>query len=218
MQINAVIFDMDGVMFDTEAMARECLTKAGDVLGLENVREAHSRILGLNHENVVNKLCEYWDESVVKELLALTDEYIKKRKKEAPVPEKEYLHELLDYLVAQKYQIAVASSSKSEDILFNLRSSGIEDLFDAVIGSDKVCHSKPDPDIFLKTADYLRIPPDECLVIEDSINGLKAAMKGHFVSVFVPDLWIPGSKGEKKYIQYQCKNLKDVISFLEEQE
>ena len=99
--------------------------------------------------------------------------------------------ELLEYLSAQGVNIAVASSSGRARILSNLRATGLERFFDAVVSGQQVERGKPEPDIFLLAAKEIGCPPEDCYVFEDSLNGVRAGMAAGCTTVMVPDLVPP---------------------------
>ena len=108
--------------------------------------------------------------------------------REMEMPVKPGVKELLTYLREKGYKIAMATASAREYSMDNLRLAGIDEFFDHVITGDMVKEAKPNPEIFLKAAEALGEKPENCLVLEDSLNGVEAGIKGGFVTVMVPDL------------------------------
>ena len=104
------------------------------------------------------------------------------------VPEKPGLHEFLSWLKEHSIKIAIATSTTRSVAEGYWKQSGIDRYIDASVCGDEVVNSKPDPEIFLKAASLLQVPIAECMVAEDSINGLKAARASGAVSCMIPDL------------------------------
>ena len=156
----AFIFDMDGVIFDSERLYIECSLEA-------------SAELGLPQEGVI-ELCH--------RCIGVTPEYNAGRMDVKPGAE-----ELLKFLKQQGYPLAIASSTPTEIVRQELSAAGLLDYFDRIVGGDQVSRSKPNPDIFLRAAELLRTEPSRCIVIEDSFNGIRAAKAAGMTAVMVPD-------------------------------
>ena len=115
------------------------------------------------------------------------ENYLKRLEKDG-IPIKTGLFEILDYLKENKYLLAVATSTREVTTLKNLERIKIKHYFDKIICGDKVSHSKPHPEIYLKAAEMLGVPPEECYVLEDSHNGIKSAFAAGMKPIMVPDL------------------------------
>jgi len=113
---------------------------------------------------------------------------------ESPIPLKDGAEELLRYISSIEIPIAVATSTAIDRAQKKLKSSGILDYFDFIIGGDQVTRSKPDPEIYLKAASELSSEPSKCLALEDSANGVKAAVAAGMTVVQIPDLVQPGEE------------------------
>ena len=120
----------------------------------------------------------------------ITEEYIKKN----GVPIKEGVNELIDYLKENDYKIALATSSDREKAEYLLELVKIKDKFDYIICGNDIVNSKPNPEIFLKAAENLKVEPKECIVIEDSKFGVKAAVNAGMKAINVPDMKMPDSE------------------------
>ena len=131
------------------------------------------------------------------------------------VPVKKGLKELLTYLKEKGIKTAVATSSGRQWTEQNVGGAGIDGFFDAYAFGEMVTHAKPDPEIFYLAADMLGERPEECMVLEDSFNGISAALNGGFLAVMVPDLSIPGPELTAK-LTAKCDSLLDVIRLFEE--
>lgn len=208
--MKAVIFDMDGVMFDTEALGKQMLESAAD--GTEyQIIEHYSEFSGLNERALIEKMAFYLgDEEKALELLRMAEQKMKAYYHNHSVPVKEGLEELLSFLQDMQITTAIASSSSRRAIKNNLKSAGINHPFRLIISGEEVYHSKPEPEIYLTTCTKLNVHPEECYIIEDSKNGLLAGYRAGCKTIFVPDLWRPQKGEETDYIYKQCDSLKEV--------
>lgn len=213
--MKAVIFDMDGILFDTERLCMKAWDYANGNMGLEPAGKMVYKTLGLNVKAVNQILiAEYGEEFDIALFKKYCDEYTDDYLKNNGVPVKEGLYELLQYLYENNYKIAVASSSNKSTICRNLKSADIENYFDAIISGDRIEKSKPEPDIYLKAAELLNTAPEECYAIEDSKNGILSAYRAGCKVIMVPDLW-QGDKETDKKLFAKCSDLGKVINILE---
>jgi HAD superfamily hydrolase (TIGR01509 family) len=187
--ITAVIFDMDGLMFDTERISTPAWQKAGADLGYTipeslilstvGVGGSETRAIHMNHFGPAYPYAEINERK---------KENLREHLDRHGMPCKPGLVELLDYLDEIKMPAAIATSSARPVVSLYLEKAGLTDRFAHVICGDEVTHSKPAPDIFLAAARNLGMSPGECLVLEDSENGIRAASAAGAIPVLVPDL------------------------------
>lgn len=213
--MKAVIFDMDGVMFDTERLCIDAWNYANSKLGLKPAGKMVFRTLGLNVNSVNRILKEEYGETFNLALFRkycdeYTSNYISKNK----VPVKDGLYDLLGYLNKNNYKTAVASSSNKTTIIRNLKSAGIENCFDAIVSGDMIKKSKPEPDIYLNAVNLLGLLPEQCYAVEDSKNGILSAYRAGCRVIMVPDLWSGDSETDKKLFS-KCKDLSEVEKIVE---
>ena len=214
--IKAVIFDMDGLMFDTEALAKKGWLIAGRELNLPITDELVYRVIGMNAASVRKTCMDYFGPNFDYDAFrGAVSGYMKKSLDEDGMPVKRGLPELLDYLKENRYQTAVASSSSRATVEDYLRRAGMEKTFSALVCGDMITRGKPEPDIFLKAAEELGAAPEDCLILEDSSNGIRAAHAEGMRVIMVPDLIEP-TADLRAMASKVCGSLHDVIPFLED--
>ena len=190
--MKACIFDMDGLMFDTERVFVGAWDYAGEKMGLGKAGYMVMKTLGMNTESCNQVWRDEFGEAV--DLAALWNysrEYIEDYYSKYTVSVKPGLYELLTWLKRKGYQLAVASSTKKAKVEQHLTNTNVRTYFDAVIAGDMVEKSKPEPDIYLKAAAALGVKPEDCYALEDSRNGLLSAHAAGMQAIMVPDLWQP---------------------------
>lgn len=204
LKLEAVIFDMDGLMLDTEALAIPSLHKAADVIGINLTDEIVMAMNGLN-ENDANALLE---KELGKPLdlkkfsEAFYEDYYKRTILKDSIPIKEGLIELIDYLKENNIKLAVATSTKADLALKKLTLVGIANRFDIIVGGDQVTRGKPAPDPYLKAAAKLGVNTKNCLALEDSDNGAMSAFTAGIRVIVVPDIKLPSPTTKKNRFKY----------------
>lgn len=213
--IKAVIFDMDGVLFDTERLMKEGWIQASYQMNFTITEEQMRQMRGSSKARN-SALFENWYGKTVnyEKGRAIRSQYLEDYVAQHSIPEKKGLHELLSYLKEQKILCAVATSTVRKRASRYWDLAGITDYFTASVCGDEVTNSKPDPEIFLTAAQKMGVSIKECMVVEDSINGLKAAKTSGALSCMVPDL-TPYSDELKSVCDYVCKDLNECISLIE---
>lgn len=190
--IRGVIFDMDGLMFDTERIYQDSWIEAGRRLGAPVTEDVVLRIRGRNIPDSRRLFAEMFGDAVDYDALRairvqLSDERIARD----GLPPKPGLYELLDELEKRGVGAALATSTVREKAMHYLGLAGLTGRFAASVCGDEVTVSKPDPAIFLRAAQLLGVPCSECIVLEDSPNGILAAHRAGAKPVMVPDLTQP---------------------------
>ncbi|QTL96513.1 HAD-IA family hydrolase [Iocasia frigidifontis] len=187
--IKAVIFDMDGLMFDTENMSKKLWKKLGQKHGYNFEDSFFDQVIGLDLSATIKVFKNtFGSDFPYEEYKKEKDEMMIKEIKDSGIPVKMGLKEAIKFLKENNTLIAVASSSKRSTINFYLESADLKDKFDFIIGGDEVKCSKPSPEIFLKCYKKLNLKKEQILILEDSINGIKAANKAEIKVVLIPDL------------------------------
>lgn len=188
--MNAVIFDMDGVLVDSERVVWESFRYAGEKTGVPNVERMAIIGLGLNDEAWIKRFRQEFGADSDR-ILEHEEAYLQNFYANGAAPAKKGAQRLLEQLCAWNIPVAVASSSPGGRRARPLERVGLLQYFTAVISGDMVGRSKPEPDIFLEAARQLGSPAALCTVIEDSPNGLRASRRAGCRTLFVPDLWRP---------------------------
>ncbi|MBR3504891.1 MAG: HAD family phosphatase [Clostridia bacterium] len=189
---NAVIFDMDGVIFDTERIWIECWSPVGQAHGIRDIEKVlREQCVGITAASMKANLLETYGadfpyDQYVKEAIAV----FKARYGLTP-PMKPGVETLLRFLRESGAPLALASSTGTKTIRAELAASGLLAFFDVITGGEEVGRSKPAPDIFLLAARRLGVEPARCFVIEDSYNGIRAARAAGMRPIMVPDLLAP---------------------------
>jgi len=213
--IKAVIFDMDGLMFDTERLLYQAWDYAGEKMNIGKAGHMAVETLGISTADSQSIWYAHYGEAYnQQELRRYTYEFMETYYKEKGIPIKKGLQELLAYLKKNGYRTAVATSSSRVSLMRNLTAAGLKDEFDAFVTSDMVKVSKPSPDIYLKACELLELQPEECMALEDSLNGIKAAAGAKCKAIMIPDLVQPNEETEKMLFA-KCEHLGKVIEVLE---
>lgn len=214
--IQAVIFDMDGLMFDTERLSITYWKEALAEQGFGMTGEQAARIRGRNEEAIRLVAEELYGPALdYPRALAAQQARMDKVDRAGLLRAKPGLPQLLDWLRERGIPRAVASSSRRVIVEGHLRTAGILRAFNAVVTGDQVTRSKPDPEIFEKAAAALGADPSRCLVLEDSPNGVRAGAAGGFVTVMVPDMDPPTPELAALYTAC-VKDLYQVLALLQE--
>lgn len=214
--IKAVIFDMDGLMINSEVVTYRCYKEVMAKTNEEISIEFYKTLLGKTPAHGKARFKEeYYDDfpfdQVIKDVHIRMNEIFETE----GVPLKKGLIELLTYLKDNNYKTIVATSSHRDRVDRILRQADIEKYFDDVICGNEVKNSKPAPDIFLTACQKLSVNYDEALVLEDSEAGIEAAYKGNIKVICVPDMKYP----EETYASMTTKivdSLLDVIDFIKQ--
>ena len=214
MGISAVIFDMDGVIFDSERLVIECWKVVAEKYGIENIEEACFECLGINaaltKELMKKRYGETFPYDVYKKEMSAI---FHSRAAGGKLPQKKGIKELLTFLKENQIPTAVASSTRREVVMRELEEGGLLPYFDRVICGDMVERSKPEPDIFLKACESLSIDATEAYAIEDSYNGIRAAFRAGMKPIMVPDL-LPENEEMRKLAEVVLADLLEVKEYL----
>lgn len=211
--IRAVVFDMDGLLLDTEAGFRDALFAAAADLGHELPIPLFNQMLGVpNAESVGILIAHYGPDFDAEGLFAACwTKFHETVDLETLL--KAGVTELLDHLDALALPRAIATSSPREAVDLHLGPSGLVGRFDAIVTKGDYARSKPAPDPYLLAAELLGIEPADCLALEDSHNGVRAAHAAGMMTIMVPDLLAPNEEMHDKCIHI-AETLHDVRDLL----
>lgn len=188
--MRGAIFDMDGILFDTEKLYQETWREVGAEMGVTLPYEFTLAVSGASKGDVFRAIRKFYHTDDPERV---ADEVYNRMavKQEAPLPIKPGVPEILKAFRERGVRTSVASSTYHEQVRKNLERNGLLPYFDAVVSGDEVKRAKPDPEIFLKAAKKIDVPPEECYVFEDSFNGIRAAHAANACAVMVIDLMEP---------------------------
>lgn len=190
MGLRGIIFDLDGVIVSTDEQHYLGWQALADRLGIPFSREVNSRFRGVSRMACMNILEELGGKHYTdSEKIAYADwknEYYRELLDQMSSADlSQEVRSTLDALRARGLKLAVGSSSKNAK--FILQRIGLSDYFDAVSDGTNISRSKPDPEVFLKAAEYLGLTPSDCLVVEDAVSGVEAAHAGGMKAATVGD-------------------------------
>lgn len=211
---DAVVFDMDGVIFDSERCVLECWQELADKYNLGDIYDVFLSSTGTTNEKtkeiVLSSLGEDFPyDEYAKESSALFHE----KYDDGRLPIKPGVFHILDFLKDGGWKIALASSTRKEIVTRQLRDAGLLQYFDELVCGDMVSRSKPEPDIFLKACEVIGVEPERAYAIEDSYNGIRAAHAGALRPIMVPDLK-PADDEMRELAEAVIDDLDGVIDYL----
>ena len=218
MKYKAVIFDMDGVIFDSERLVLEGWQEIAAKYGIKGIEEVLPRCLGVNAQATREIFREYYGQDFP------YDEYKKEasamfhsRYGNGKLPLKPGVKELLSYLKENGYLVGLASSTRQAIVEQEIRDAGLMPYFDNLVCGDMLKRSKPEPDIYLKACENLDVEPRMAVAVEDSYNGIRSAKRAGMVPVMVPDMVQPDE--EMRSLAHKiCKDLFEVKNWISETE
>lgn len=210
----AVVFDMDGVIFDSERAVMQCWKEVASRHNIPNIEKA---ILACTGTTMVRTreimLNLYGADFPYDEYARESSAIFHSRYDGGRLPMKPGVKELLTFLKERGKKIALASSTRQQVVTDELRDAGIIGYFDRIICGDMVSRSKPAPDIFLKACEELNVSPSDSYAIEDSYNGIRAAHAGGLHPIMVPDL-LPADEEMQSLAEIVLPSLTSVMEYL----
>jgi len=191
-QVQAVIFDMDGVIFDSERLVIECWQVIAGKHNIPDIVEICMRVQGNNREETGKRFREKYGNDFPYEVYKKeVSELFRHLYGEGRLPLKPGVVEILEELKRKRVPLALASSTRTDIVKLELEEADLLHYFDAVLGGDMAVRSKPEPDIFFAAAKALGAAPANCYVLEDSFNGIRAAHRAGMHPVMIPDMQQP---------------------------
>ena len=213
-KVQAVIFDMDGVIFDSERLVIECWKAIAQKHNIPDIVEICMRVQGNNREETGKRFREKYGsafpyEAYKKEVSALFRHLYGGGR----LPLKPGVEEILEELKREGVPLALASSTRTDIVKLELDEARLLQYFDAVLGGDMAPRSKPEPDIFLAAAEAVGAHPANCYVLVDSFNGIRAAYRAGMHPVMVPDMQQP-TDAIRGLAEVVVENLTDALEYL----
>jgi HAD superfamily hydrolase (TIGR01509 family) len=187
----AVVFDMDGLLLDTEVIYREVMAIACSELGHDMAVEIHSRLIGVPKDRGAQILLGHFGPDFPVATFHERSTAAFAARCECAVPVKNGALELLQKLHRCRIPAAVATSTHRKAALNHLEKAGLLDFLTTVVTRDDVEHGKPHPESFLTAARRLEVDPQACWALEDSHNGVRAAHAAGMATIMIPDLLKP---------------------------
>ncbi len=210
MKFKAILFDMDGVLIDSEYLMRASAIRALHDYGIEARHEDFLEFTGMGEDRFVGGVAEKYGHTYVKAMKELAYDYYGQHvKEETQVPEG--VKEMLETLHARGLKLAVCSAADLRKVRYNIQAIGVdESLFTALVTGSDVERKKPFPDIYLEGARRVGMDPKDCLVVEDAVSGIKAAHAAGMEAVGIPSTFSPAELTElagPEYILEQTRLL-----------
>ena len=213
--VSGIIFDMDGVLIDSERQSNEGWLWAAEQLGvdmpmwlIDSFKGAPAELCCKFFDDYYKGVIDYW------EAKELRTQHVYKIRETEGIPVKKGVKDIFEYIRNNGLKCAVATSTRRESAEKTLHEIGVWDYLDAVVYGDEVEHGKPEPDIFLRAAKAIGISPSEAVVVEDSINGIKAGYAADMRVVHIPDT-IAIDDDIRKLTYMVCADLNGLIDVVE---
>lgn len=215
-RVSGVIFDMDGLIFDTEMIYYQASQEIADAMGMPYSKESYIQFIGISDEELKESYHEFFSAFGKEKVQTFIDNSYEEALRlfsEGKAKLKTGVKELVDYLEEQQIPRVVASSNNRPTIEMLLNQVGLKEKFTTIVSAEDVTRAKPDPEIFQIACEKLETKKEETLILEDSKNGVLAAAAAEIPVIMVPDLVPPTPELEEKSIQV-VDSLFDVISYL----
>lgn len=210
-----VVFDMDGVIFDSEGLVLSSWKFIGEKYGYPDIEEVFRRCIGTNKAETKRIVFEHYGDAFPYDKFRVeASALFQEKTKEKGVPVKRGARELLSYLKVNGFQIGLASSTRLAVVEMELEQAGLLPFFQVLVGGDMVEHSKPHPEIYQRACEKLRISPAQAYAIEDSYNGVRSAHAAGMQVFMVPDM-LPPDDEMKKLTAEIFPSLMGVLGFFQ---
>ena len=213
-QIKAILMDMDGVLFDTESFSIELIVKTIAEQGLVIEREFIIQNMGLGPKDILDTYSQHLGTTFDPQLY--WNRYWDQRNafyNKNTIPLLPGATTLLKWCKDNGIVTILTTSSPKSEARKSLIRAGVDMYFNDIVGGDMFDHSKPAPDIYLAAARIAGIPIEQCIVLEDSLNGLISGRAAGAITVMIPNI-VPFSHQHAPYTDHICKDLGDVIKLL----
>ena len=215
--LQGVVFDVDGVLFDTERLTSQTWLAVGKEMGWPQIGEHYLEFVGQNRTDAFQRMIDlFGPEFPREEFIKTCSAHNQARMEREGVPMKPGVREILDFLKARNIPLALATSTGRERTLRRMELTGLGSYFSTIVTGDQVVHSKPDPEIYQIACRALGTAPAQTLAVEDSRNGILSASQAGMKVIMVPDM-IPPTPELDALLFRRCTNLLEVRDFLKQQ-
>ena len=214
MEIKGIIFDMDGILVDSERQSNEGWLWAAKQKNVEMPMWLIDDFKGAPATLCKKFFDDYYHGKIdYDETKKLRTDYVYRLREKEGLPVKKGVDVIFKYIKEHNLKCAVATSTQRESAEKTLHNIGVWEYLNGVVYGDEVEHGKPEPDIFLKAASLLNLEPQYCIVVEDSLNGIKAGYNAKMKVIHVPDT-IKIDDDVKKLTYRVCDNLADIVDII----
>ena len=212
--MKAVVFDMDGLLFDTERLCMKSWVQVAKEWDIPDMEKVFPQCIGLNANDTRSLLlAHYGQDFPLEKFQKEASDWFRADIAQNGLPVMTGVKEILSYLNTTDYLIGLASSTKSDSVVKKLEMAGIREYFSVIVTGDMVEHSKPRPDIYLLACEKLGVEPGQAYALEDSPNGIRAAHSAGMKPIMVPDMIAPDEEMERLSFLI-CKDLLEVKEWL----
>ena len=188
-ELEGVVFDADGTLFDTERLGYWAWEEAGRQMGCPQAADCYPEVVGRGRGDVLALLPRLLGPDFPHEpFMELRSRLATERMEREGVPLKPGVREILEFLTARRVPAALATSTNRERTQRRMEMTGLRPCFSAVVTGDQVAHSKPDPEIYRAACQRLGVSPAKAVAVEDSPNGICSALNAGIPTVWIPDL------------------------------
>ncbi len=207
----AIVFDMDGVLFDTERVCDMVWMEISREIGFEKGEAALKNCVGLNRKSEAEYFAANHPEVDFDWFAMQLSLRMQKWLDENGMPVKTGTRELLTWLRENLWKVGLATSTRKVSVMHHLEMTGLTDMFDEIVTGDMVEKGKPDPEIYLTACEKLGTRPEETYAVEDSRNGLVSAHNAGMMAILVPDTTVP----TEEMLSIACRKEESLLDVME---
>ncbi|MBR5383205.1 MAG: HAD family phosphatase [Clostridia bacterium] len=211
--VRAALFDMDGLLLDSERVYAEAVLAVAPSLGYHIPRDLILECVGITAEATDIRYAQENPGFDSKVLRTAMTAWLKERGYDLMIPAKPYAKQILPHLKEHGFRCALVTSSSLPNVRQHMKAVDLFRYFDAVVTGDLGLASKPSPEVYLRAIELLGIPAADCAVIEDSHNGIRAGHAAGAMTIMVPDL-VPYSDALASVCDHVCRDLQEVEDIL----